>query len=57
MAYKYGGMDANQFERVKELVQYKKIDAELAQNSYILKGVIEKAPRPIMNLLLYELVK
>ena len=50
-------MDANQFERVKELVQYKKIDAELAQNSYILKGVIEKAPRPIMNLLLYELVK
>ena len=43
---KYGGMDANQLKRVKELeaelAQYKKMYAELAHNNYILKDVIEK---------------
>ncbi|TRX55518.1 transposase [Fulvivirga sp. M361] len=44
---KYGGMDANQLKRVKELesklAQYKKMYAELAHDNYILKDVIEKS--------------
>jgi len=43
---KYGGMDANQLKRVKELEselsRYKKMYAELAHDNYILKDVIEK---------------
>lgn len=43
---KYGGMDANQLKKLKELeselVQYKKMYAELAHQNYVLKDVIEK---------------
>ena len=43
---KYGGMDANQLKKMKELeselVQYKKMYAELAHQNYVLKDVIEK---------------
>jgi len=43
---KYGGMDANQLRKLKELeselVQYKKMYAELAHQNYVLKDVIEK---------------
>jgi len=43
---KYGGMDASQLKRVKELEtelsRYKRMYAELAHDNYILKDVIEK---------------
>lgn len=43
---KYGGMDASQLKRVKELEaelsQYKKMYAELAHDNFLLKDVIEK---------------
>ena len=43
---KYGGMDASQLKRVKELEselsQYKKMYAEIAKENYVLKDVISK---------------
>lgn len=43
---KYGGMDANQLKKLKEveseLAQYKKMYAELAFQNHVLKDVIEK---------------
>ncbi len=43
---KYGGMDANQLRKLKELkselVKYKKMYAELAHQNYVIKDVIEK---------------
>jgi putative transposase len=43
---KYGGMDANQLKRTKELeaelLQYKKMYAEIAKENYVLKDVLSK---------------
>ena len=43
---KYGGMDASQLKKMKELEgelsQYKRMYAELAHENYALKDVIEK---------------
>ena len=43
---RYGGMDASQLKRLKELesevAQYKKMSAEIALDNRVLKDVIEK---------------
>jgi putative transposase len=43
---RYGGIDANQLKRVKELEselsQYKKMYAEIAKENYVLKDVLSK---------------